>query len=163
MVPVMDYQWDGEVCVSYELAISLDRFKEIVSASGSPLEILTETVPNEFLLKHKKYETSHTIVSAPAVPLEEQVAENCIGADVRVRGAQGLGFEPTYYVGQEWDYNNPDTMQVYRNLRDLLDEHNVPYFIVVEDEGPKTSFIAGGRNPEKNLRLDNQISDIFPL
>lgn len=157
MTPEIEHQLDGEVHVSYKLALSPDRFKEIVSASESPFEILTEILAKDYLLKHKRYDPQQPMVSGTFDPseLEESPLIRTAMNELRV--------DPTYEVGQEWNYENPHSIQVYRDLRDLLDNHRVQYFIVVEDEGLKTSFIAGGRNPEEDLRLDNQRSDIFPL
>ncbi len=157
MSPNIEHKWDGEVFVSYKLLLTPDKFKTIITASESPIAIHKELLPNEYLLKHKKYDPQQPMVSGLFHPTELEESP-------LVRTAmEELRFEPTYEIGQEWNYEDPHSMQVYRDLRDMLQDHRVPYFIIVEDEGPKTSIIAGGRNPEMNLRLDNQRPDIFPL
>ena len=136
----------------------MDEFEDLVSRDTSPIEIVSELPGSDAkLLRYGRYDLSHPPVFGSID------TEDPLDGELIRRATRELKFSPLNCISQEWNYLQGDSLKAYRDLRDFLETQEIPYFITVADEGPRTMFVGGGYNPNGNLRMDNERSDIFQI
>lgn len=119
------------VYVSYKFDMEPSEFKNLISLVESPLEFISEFNRGEFKLKHKEYRdylTSAPVDKKPSIFLEAF--------------AESLNFKPTYELDFQWDFDSSNNMDANRIFVNFLNEQNVNYFTLVENEEPTKAYLA---------------------